>query len=320
MGGKKPNSFTIGGFYTRIRDTYDGVGNYQTISGTAGLGTRLKWPDDNFIINGSLNLTQNRLKDFANLFDYEGIAVDSGTFNNFNLRLSLARTTVADPIFPREGSRISLTAQLTPPYSLFNNKNYGDISIQERFKFLEYHKWRLDLEFYKSIWNKLVLKVGGKMGLIGQYNSKVGLSPFERFELGGDGLSNQNYGIVGKDILALRGYEVSDLRNKNNISNSGAAIFNKFTIELRYPITLSPASSIYVTSFLEGGNMWNKLKDYNPFDLNRTAGFGVRVFLPMFGLLGFDYGFGFDKPDLINQGAKWTKFGKFSFVIGFEPE
>ncbi|MBK7740677.1 MAG: outer membrane protein assembly factor BamA [Saprospiraceae bacterium] len=321
FGGKKPTSFTVGGFYTRysnIDAQYRSIGYYSIASGTMGLGTRLKWPDDNFLVNATLNFQQNKLKDYPGLF-----TVANGTFNNLNLRLTLARTTVADPIFPRDGSKISLTGQFTPPYSLFNGKSaadYADLPLEKRFHWLEYHKWRLDLEFYKSITGKLVLKVSNKTGMMSFYNSYVGLSPFERFELGGDGLSNQYVGIVGKDIIALRGYTVEQVREDNKVTTDGAAVFSKISMELRYPISLNPSSSIYVLGFMDGGNMWNRIRDYRPFDLKRSAGLGLRVFLPMFGILGFDYGFGFDKPDLIQNGSKWTQFGKFSFVLGFEPD
>lgn len=318
LGGKKPNSFTLAGFYSRyanIDNAYNATGFFSIVSGTVGLGTRLKWPDDNFLINGSLNLQRNRLRNYPGLF-----SVSFGDFNNYNIRLTLARVTVADPIFPREGSKISLTGQFTPPYSLFNNKDYTDLSIQDKFKFLEYHKWRLDMEFYKSLIGKLVLKISTKNGFLGYYNKKVGLSPFERFELGGDGLSNSYSGITGKDIISLRGYEVGDIQSGNNISTGGAAVFSKMSLELRYPITLNPSASIFMLGFFDAANAWNNIRDYNPFDLKRSTGIGLRVFLPMFGMLGFDYGFGIDKPDLINKNAKWTEYGKFSFILGFEPD
>lgn len=322
LGGKKPTSFTVGGFYTRYANynstTQTSDGFYSIVSGTVGVGTRLQWPDDNFLVNASVNLQQNKLENYPGLF-----TVSSGVFNNFNLRATIARTTIADPIFPRDGSKISLTGQFTPPYSLLNGKtdeDYLDMTIDERFRYLEYHKWRLDMEFYRSIIGKLVLKVSTKTGMIGYYKKEVGLSPFERFELGGDGLSNQNTGIVGKDIIALRGYDVEDVRSDNRVTSDGAAVFNKISLELRYPISLNPGSSIFILGFLDGGNAWNKIRDFRPFDLKRSTGLGLRVFLPMFGILGFDYGFGFDKTDLINEGAKWTQYGKFSFILGFEPD
>jgi len=176
------------------------------------------------------------------------------------------------------------------------------------------------MEFYKSLIGKLVLKVSTKNGFLGYYNKKVGLSPFERFELGGDGLSNSYSGITGKDIISMRGYEVSDIQSGNNISTGGAAVFSKMSLELRYPITLNPSASIFMLGFFDAANAWNNIRDYNPFDLKRSTGIGLRVFLPMFGMLGFDYGFGIDKPDLINKNAKWTEYGKFSFILGFEPD
>ena len=157
------------------------------------------------------------------------------------------------------------------------------------------------------------------MGLLGYYSKKIGLAPFERFELGGDGLSNQNYGITGRDILSLRGYEVVDLA-ANDVSKGGATVFNKFTMELRYPISLNPSSSIFLLSFLEGGNSWIGTKNWNPFELKRSAGMGMRVFLPMFGLLGFDYGFGFDKVLPSSTPKKLGSYGKFSIILGFEPD
>ena len=155
------------------------------------------------------------------------------------------------------------------------------------------------------------------MGYLGFYNKEIGVPPFERFELGGDGLSNQQFGITGKDIIALRGYETTDISGSNT---GGASTFNKFTVEIRYPISLNPNSTIFVLGFVEGGNSWNNFRDYNPFDLKRSAGIGMRVFLPMFGLLGFDYGFGFDNESLIRNGARWSEYGNFNIILGFEPD
>ena len=181
-----------------------------------------------------------------------------------------------------------------------------------KFEWLEYHKWRFDAEWYFNIFDKFVLAANAKIGYVGAYNSDIGLSPFERFELGGDGLSNQNVGITGKDIIALRGYETTDLVQNNR---GGATIFDKFTLELRYPLSLNPSSTIYLHTFLQGGNAWGNFDDFNPFDMRRSVGGGLRVFLPMFGLLGFDYGFGIDKQ-LTGDGG----YGKFSIVLGFEPD
>lgn len=191
--------------------------------------------------------------------------------------------------------------------------------LERKFEFLEYHKWRFDAEWYFNVVGKLVFMTQAKMGYLGSYNSDIGDSPFERFELGGDGLSNQNVGIQGTDIIALRGYEPEDI-DPTNGRGEGGTIFNKFTAELRYPLSTNPNSTIFGTLFLQAGNQWNGFNEYNPFDLRRSVGAGVRVFLPMFGLLGFDYGFGLDKVVDGNENPSFGQLGKFSIVLGFEPD
>lgn len=324
LGGKRANSLTIGAFLTKFNQELFGLGKMQITRGYVGLGSQLKWPDDNFVTNTTVNIENIKLSgslgsDRSFIDPRTGIPIEGGSFNNFSLKQTFARNTIYDPLFPRSGSNISLTISLTPPYSLFRKNINSDGSPQEVFKFVEYHKWRLDAQWYATLAGKLVLKMQAKMGLLGYYNQKIGLVPFERFELGGDGLSNQNYGITGRDILALRGYEVADI-SANAASSGGATIFNKFTLELRYPLTLNPNSSIFLLSFLEGGNAWIGSKNYNPFDLKRSAGLGMRVFLPMFGLLGFDYGFGFDKIIAENDKKRFGSYGKFSIILGFEPD
>lgn len=318
LGGKRPNSFTIGGVLTKINRGKLAIGR-----GYIGLGSRLKWPDDNFVSNTTLSL------EYLNLDDYKtGDFIDphnpdpltnqiaDGYFNNFSISQTIARTTINEPTFPRSGSQVSLTVQLTPPYSWFG-RNYNLDDPQDLYRFVEYHKWRLDAEWYTPVVGKLVLKAAAKMGFLGHYNSDIGAPPFERFEVGGDGLSNQQFGLTGKDIIAMRGYELDDITAN---AKGGATIFNKFTAELRYPLSLNPSSTIFGLLFLEGGNAWKGFDDYNPFDLKRSAGVGVRAYLPMFGLLGFDFGYGYDNLNLIRQGAKWTEFGNFNIILGFEPD
>ena len=319
LGGKKPNSFTLGGFYTRFDRSLYSQGVLTIARGFVGLGSQLKWPDNNFISNTTINIENIQLENYGfGGFRFGSQNVTDGSFNNFSLKQVIARSTIFEPTFPRSGSKVSLTMQFTPPYSLFRkNKDYETLSIQDRFRWLEYHKWRLDMEWYATIVGKLVFKASAKMGLLGFYNRDVGFSPFERFELGGDGLSNQSIGITGRDILALRGYEIEDIEPN---AEGGGTLFNKFSAELRYPLSLQENSTIFVLAFLDGGNSWIGGNNYNPFDLKRSAGMGLRVFLPMFGLLGFDYGFGFDKPSLIAAGAPWGQFGKFSIILGFEPD
>ncbi len=325
LGGKKPNSFTLGGFYNRFAFGTKGTSSFQSfriIQGSVSLGTRLQVPDDNFIYTAGLNLQTLALDNWSQgLFQTDDAQrVTEGTYYNFSLRQTIARSTISDPIFPREGSRISLTLQLTPPYSLFNNKDYSDLPVEERFEFLEYHKWRFDAEWYTPIAGDLILKIQAKIGILGSYNEDIGTSPFERFQLGGDGINNQQFGFAGVDIISMRGYDILDFEANRNPSSPNQSVatpvFDKFTIELRYPLTLQPSSSIYLLAFAQGGNAWRELRDFNPFDFNRSVGAGLRVFLPMFGTLGFDYGIGFDKngPQTLNNLAT------FNIVLGFEPE
>ncbi len=321
LGGKKPNSLTVAGFYNRFAYGFEGASTYQRLDilqGSVGFGTRLKWPDDNFIFRANLDIQTLRLNNWTGFRDDLGRVVTAGKYHNYNLGLTLARNSINDPIFPKAGSLLSLTVQATPPYSWFKDKSFYENSpVQDIYRYIEYVKWRIDAEWYTTLVGKLVLKTQAKIGILDQWSKKTGLSPFERFELGGDGLNNQNFGLNGRDIISMRGYEVADIMSP---FPGGAGVFNKYTVELRYPISLNPQSTIFITAFAQGGNAWRDARDFNPFDLRRSAGFGLRVFLPMFGTLGFDYGFGFDKPSLINSGAKWSEFAKFNIVLGFEPD
>ncbi len=345
LGGKKPNAFTIGAVYTGSDYSLFSQGKLNIFRVFAGLGRQLKWPDDFFSSSTTLTYENIGLENysFAGFF-VNNTPIRNGVFKNISLTQTFTRSSISEPIYPTSGSRVSLSLKLTPPYSLFrDNSDAGEISqarqdeimeeldfnfgpanpptaadyadainsesLARRFKFLEYHKWRFDAEWYYSIVGKLVLAANLKLGIVGYYNEDIGIGPFERFELGGDGLSNQNVGITGRDIIALRGYEVSDLPVNNNLG--GASIFDKVTMELRYPLSTNPSSTIYVHAFVQGGNSWIGFKNFNPFEMRRSAGGGLRVFLPMFGLLGFDYGWGFDNPGM---------FGNFNIVLGFEPD
>ncbi len=322
LGGKKPNSFTVAGFFNRFAFGTRNTSSYQTFTikqASISLGTRLKWPDDNFVSSTAVNIQTLSLNNWLQgLFRTDdGGVVSSGSYNNFSVKQTIARSTVSDPIFPRNGSTVSLSVQFTPPYSLFSKKDYTEEPVEERFRWLEYHKWRFDAEWYTPIAGKLVLKAQAKIGILGYYSRDIGTSPFERFQLGGDGINNQQFGFAGVDIISLRGYEVEDL--EANIDQTGVQsatpAFDKFTLELRYPLSLNPSSSIYVLAFAQGGNTWRSLRDFNPFDLKRSVGLGLRVFLPMFGTLGFDYGIGFDK-----RGDGISELGDFNIILGFEPE
>lgn len=321
LGGKKPNSLTVAGFYNRYAYGFEGTDNYQKlqiIQGSVGFGTRLKFPDDNFIFRTDLDIQTLKLNNWVSFQDDQGRVVNKGKYNNWSVGLTVARNSINDPIFPRNGSLVQLKLQATPPYSWFKSADfYKSNDVQELYKYVEYLKWRFDAEWYTQLVGKLTLKSSAKIGILGRWSKKISISPFERYELGGDGLSNQSFGLNGRDIISLRGYDVSDVSGNGT---GGASVFDKFTIEVRYPISLNPQSTIYVLGFAQGGNAWQRPRDFNPFDLKRSVGLGLRVFLPMFGTLGFDYGFGFDKPELYGTKRKWTEYAKFNIVLGFEPE
>ena len=325
LGGKKPNSFTLSffrqklnslvnrGFDRRTRPEVDGT--FTTTGASVSIGTRLKWPDDFFVIRSSLNYQLYNLDNYV-LRDF---FFSDGTATNINLETTLSRVSIDQPLYPTRGSEISLTVGLTLPYSRMfkgrRNLDYNDpnLSDRERFKWVEYHKWRFDAEWYTSIVGNLVLKTGAKFGFLGTFNKDLGITPFERYELGGEGFNQVLF--LGRDIIGLRGYDVIT-------DDLGAPIFNKYTMELRYPLSLNQSATVYALAFFEAGNFWNDASEYRPFDLRRSVGAGVRVFLPMFGLLGFDYGIGFDKdiPNDAIDGNIFQKYGEFRIILGFEPE
>ena len=323
LGGKKPNSLTTGFSYSRFFDDNseseleDGL--FKIFGANISLGSRITIPDDYTVATTAINFQRYHLENWrTGLFTADdGTVISDGTYNKLSITQSFARTTINHPVFPTSGSRISLSMQFTLPYSLFNKKDYTDLDASERYQWLEYHKYRLNAEWYKPITKKLIFKASAKFGFLGSYNQQIGTSPFGRFQLGGDGLSNIRGGFTGTDIISLRGYEVEDLSNNVIDGNTVATpIFNKFTMELRYPFSTNPNATIYGLAFLEAGNAYQSFKDYNPLNVNRSAGFGLRAHLPAFGTLGVDYGLGFDKA-----GPKtWQNFAKISVILGFEPE
>lgn len=330
LGGKKRNSFTISLYKSLFRTGgYDGNGKYffsdsQSLKNfgiSVALGKQLKWPDDYFTLTYALNYTQYKLKDYPS--GYFGF--NTGTSNNLSFKLALNRYSLDQPIFPRSGSNFMLSAQFTPPYSLFNKS----ITRSDSYKLPEFHKWRFTGETYIPIGKPMgadksrqfVLKASVKYGFMGRYNKKLDYSPFERFQVGDAGLTN-NFGLLGYDIIAHRGYPVYDNSDpKVNPDQQQASqfftIFNKYTLELRFPFSTNPSSTIYGLTFFEAANGWYDYKDYNPFRLRRSAGVGMRFFLPMFGLLGFDYGVGFDR---LKPNGKLRDAARFTFMLGFEPE
>lgn len=331
LGGKRPNALSISGYTSRsarrsiLQNT---AGNDSTvnqslfISGASiGLGRRLEVPDDNFVLNASLNYQRYNLRHWNTDFIF-----NNGKANNLNLNITLSRYSLDQPIYPRSGSNISLSGEFTPPFStIFNpERDYSKIDdASEKYKWVEYHKWKFKAEWYTSIVGKLVLKTSAKLGGMGYYNQDIGHSPFERFEMGGDGISNFN--LFGKDIIALRGYEENEVPSRAvdaQAARGGYPFFAKYTVELRYPLSLNPSATIYALAFAEGGNTWENFNKFNPFEVQRSTGLGIRFFLPMFGTLGFDYGIGFDKlPGTGNRfGDLLANKARFSVILGVEPE
>jgi outer membrane protein insertion porin family len=323
LGGKRPTSLTMSAFYNKYDLGIEAAPRKLVIQqGSVSFGTRLRWPDDNFVFRSGINLQTLTLNQWSNLFITDsGETVRNGNFNNFSLQFTLARSTATDPIFPKQGSNIELTVKLTPPYrnlGLRSNDPEDLVDVEERFRYLEYHKWRLNADWYTPLVGKFVLKTQAKIGFLGAYDDAVGVAPFERFQLGGDGINNQQFSFAGVDIVSLRGYEIEELENNINPltgANGATPIFSKYTMELRYPLSLNPSSTIFVLAFAQAGNAWRVGRDFNPFDLKRSAGFGARVFLPMFGTLGFDWGLGFDKDKPADKGRS-----TFNIILGFEPE
>ncbi|MEO6820719.1 MAG: POTRA domain-containing protein [Ginsengibacter sp.] len=334
LGGKKRNSFTIGYYDTKYANAYNPrTGFYdksfadssyiKTTGISVSLGKQLKWPDDFFSLIYQLNYQRYQLRNY-NIFP----GLTSGISNNVSLKLTLARNSSGpNPIFPTSGSNFTFSTQLTPPYSLFRSD--AEQAKVDQYKFVEFHKERFTADWYVPIGRargedhnrQFILKASAKYGFLGRYSNKTITSPFERFQLGDAGLSN-NYGLLGYDIIAHRGYPVydnSDPKINPDISSAKEffTIFNKYTLELRYPFSTSASSTIYGLAFFEAANGWYDFKDYNPFRLRRSVGVGMRFFLPMFGLLGFDYGIGLDR---INGNTGIKGAAKFTFMLGQEPE
>ncbi len=316
LGGKRPNLFTIAGFYQRFTNGQgagaDGFASLSVAGGSLQLGTRFRALNRSlaFTLEGSYQHIY--LNGFQDIRLDDGSSINSGRFNNLYLKPALAYNTIIDPFFPTRGTRLTLSAQFTPPYSALGLASAEDGAP---YRWLEYHKWRFNAEWYTPVAGKLVLKASAKMGWLGHYDSAIGTPPFERFELGGNGISSSQAGFVGNSLIALRGYEEGYLEGSRN---GGGAAFSKLTMELRYPFLNTPGARGYLLGFAEAGNVWKQAYQFSPFNLKPAAGLGIRLQLPMFGAIGFDYGIGFHKPEL--EGLHWTKYGAFNIVLGIEPE
>ena len=307
LGGRRPNSFTVSGYISEQNNAYyvwqNATMYYRSMGLAIGLGKRLQWPDPYFTFYGELGYQRYGLKGWTSFI------MNEGNSNTLSLKLVLQRSSVASPFYSRTGSEFTASVQATPPFSAWDGKDYSDpnMSDQDRYRWIEYHKWLLKARWYFPLTQNqtLVLMLGAEMGYLGHYN-KNKVSPFERFEIGGDGMTG--YNIYGVDIISMRGYEDGAL----DPSNYYSVAYNKYTMELRYPVIMKPQSSIYVLGFLEGGNGFNSWKEFSPFKIKRSAGVGVRLFLPIVGMLGIDWGWGFDPA----YGKTERSGSQFHFVMG----
>ena len=317
FGGKKPNALSVSTYYSVQSNGYPIGNDYRASLNTTGivlgLGKRVKWPDDYFVLQ-----YQTSYKRYQNFPSLSGTSllptVPSGGTNNFTFKVTLGRNSVDQPIYPRGGSNVSLSVEFTPPYSLINGQDYSKMDANEKMRWLEFYKWKFDATTYTSIIGKLVFMSRANFGYIGSYNPVVGMTPFERFWVGGAGLLGFN--LDGRELIALRGYQDNSLTPTQNVNGFptriGGTIYNRYTMELRYPISLNPQATVYPLVFAEAGGAWLDFKDFNPFEVYRSVGVGVRIFLPMFGMIGLDYGYGFDAV-LYNSAAN---LGNFHFLIG----
>ncbi len=307
LGGRRPNSFTVSGYISEQNNAYfitqSATMYYRSMGLAVGFGKRLTWPDPYFTFYGELGYQRYGLKGWNSFIMSDGVS------NTLSLKLVLQRSSIDAPFFSRSGSEFTLSVQATPPFSLWDGKDYSStqLSDQDRYRWIEFHKWLLKGRWFfpLSANQNLVLMLGAEMGYLGHYN-KDKVSPFERFEIGGDGMTG--YNIYGVDIISMRGYEDGAL----DPSNYYSVAYNKYTMELRYPVILKPNSSIYVLAFLEGGNGFNSWKEFSPFKIKRSAGFGVRLYLPIVGMLGIDWGYGFDPA----YGDTKPSGSQFHFVMG----
>lgn len=339
LGGRKQQSLTVSFSSSIQRDIFSRISGglepkLVVNNVSVGLGKYLEWPDDYFTLTNSLSYSRYELNNYGNL----GFGFGNGAANNFNLNMTLARRSTGDPKYPTEGSEISLSVTLTPPYSLWRNIDYGTINgegvvtdstrevfYKSKYKWIEYHKWMFDAKYYLPMDNKkkLVLEARAHFGFIGSYSKQYGVGPFERFVLGGSGLAGGfSTFLLAKDIIALRGYDDRyvtppfyadiDTRSLGVNDIEGGIVYDKFSLELRYPITTGSAATIYGFAFTEAGNNWNNFEDFNPFKLYKSAGLGVRLFMPAFGLIGLNWAYGFDRLPFSND----ISGSQFHFTIG----
>jgi len=327
LGGKKPNAFTVSAYHSILSNGVspsDATREDLKVTGASvGLGKRNKWPDDFFQSYAELGYQRYKINNYGSLF-----ALDSGTARSVYIKLQLLRNSVDVPLYPTSGSTFKLSSKFGLPINtllLGKNANYSDLTPQEQFKWIEYIKPKFTASWYTSLSkrsrkNKFVLNAKAGLGMLIAWNKNIGVPPFERFYLGGSGLTGFN-NLDGREIISARGYDDQWLS-----ASQGSPLIAKYSLELRYPISLNPSATVYALTFVEGSNTWENWRTFNPFQVKRAAGVGLRIFLPMFGLMGLDYGFGLDQPDehqvgfsgfnSQTAGKRFPIYGNFQFSIG----
>ena len=295
--GKRPTALSVSFSHSRVKysDYYGNPMKLNIMSASLGLNKLLEWPDNYFSLYTGLSYQRYSFNNYTFYFGEETLT--HGTANNFAFNVSLSRNSAGyDPIFPTTGSNIELSAKFTPPYSAFNNKDYSTMSTADKYRWMEYYKIKFKADAYNEVIGKLVLRTSAEMGFLHGYNKQLGAPPFERFYMGGTGLYSGRYD--GRELIPLRGYDdpsTSGGTSTDVTPTGGGILYNRFALELRYPISMSQTAKIYGLAFAEGGNTWKGFNSYNPFKLQRSVGVGVRIYMGAFGLIGFDFAYGIDK-------------------------
>lgn len=290
LGGHRAQSLTISGYHQLLsngllyRDKSDGFQSIQISGLGIAFSRRLKWPDDYFFLSHGLTYKHYNLNNYPL---YSSIAFSNGRANDINYNFTLTRNSFDSPIYTRSGSEISIGTFITLPYSLINGKDYSSMSPEDKYRWLEYYKVNIRGSWMLNLVGDVVLSTRFRFGFMGYYNKDIGVTPFGRYELGGDGLRSWN--LDGREVIPLRGYDNSKVNPEQ-----GGSVYDRFTLELRQPIVENSSATIWLVGFLEGGNCWADIKDFQPFQMYNSAGLGVRLYLPILGLIGVDWGYGFD--------------------------
>ena len=319
LGGHKPNSLSVNLFHSSMGE-YDNYADYWNFSATptqyykstgitVGLGKRIKWPDDYFSVSFQTTYQRYKVKNWVS-GSYYRFPFTDGISDNFNVGITIQRNSINAPLFPTRGSLFSLGVTATPPWSMIQGKNYKGADPADKYRLIEYHKWSFKAQWYKTLIGKLVLGVNYNLGYLGFYDKNIGVSPYEGYVLGGSGM--QTYRLFGQDIISLRGYKDYAFWDPRYPDRSAAPIYVKTNMEFRYPVVMQTSSSIYVIAFLEGGNAWYDSRNFNPINVKRAAGIALRAYLPMFGMMGVDWGYGFDD---VPAGGGYNK-SQFQFTLG----